>query len=1470
MATSRSRGASGSRGGRTGTVSGDYYNDESPDVILPTPPPGSPRGRGAGRGSGGSGSARSGGGASRGGAKSGGSASGRGTGGGRAGTASGKSGTRSGKAGGQPGGKSGAAGGRGKASGRRPGTTGRRGGARRSGTAKKGAPPTQNLLIVLTAWLFRAIAMAWFLVAGVVGGIVRRFGRNARALHPDHQRDGLGLIFLGLAIVFAAAVWARLQNTAFDGIYTLTSSFVGEGAFTVPIMFGLIGWRFMRHPDRNAALPPAEIGWTALLIGVLGLLHIAKGVPTLSHPGGWPAVRTAGGLVGMAASWPLDKGLTVWVATPLLGLVAAYGLLVITGTPVRGVPERLKELKALFGYSVDDWNDQEFAGEDDDMSVEGRKRRGEISRGAIRLKGALESGDQRRPYDPQVLVTDDRRTGRAGAPAARIPEARIGEGLLEDLGFTTGPGQAPAAEDKPAAYQPADPEPVPVTPPAALRVAVSPTPVLPGEQLTLSGAAAGVYTLPPPAMLREGSPHKARTKANDKVVADLQDVFEQFKVDATVAAFTRGPTVTRYEIELDPGVKVERVTALAKNIAYAVKSAEVRILPVIPGKSAIGVEIPNADKEIVSLGDILRSDTAVADHHPMVVGLGKDVEGKTVLANLAKMPHVLVAGATGSGKALALDTPIPTPRGWTTMGDVQVGDEVFDEHGRPCMVTAATPVMYGRPCYEVEFSDGTVIVADAEHLWRTTTVAGRQQQGRPPKGAPHWSGAATARVAERTAQVLREPDRLVGTAEVLADVGAQFQHVLYQAIRDVPKAGRVIRPTYQRAGRVNGFWAQAYASHRVYPALAERVAVPAGSSRVREIDAAPVTTEEIAASLRYQGRANHSVALCGPLDYPESELPVAPYTFGCWLGDGKTGSAGITTADEEILDQIRNDGYLITRQASSQMQYTMWNSPERGRRVADALNLAEQGMSVTQAAAHMGVGLSATLRAAAGRFPQGRRCDFTPSSPRRERYRTLREILREVGKKHIPEAYLYASIPQRRALLAGLLDTDGYCGPGGVVEFAVTNERLARNTMELVIGLGYKATLRTKPCRGRTEETSTVYTVAFTSHEPVFRLTRKLARQREVKTTSTTRQRYIVDVRPIESVPVRCIAVSSPSRLYLASRSCIPTHNSVCLNGLITSVLMRSAPDEVKMILIDPKRVELSIYEGIPHLMTPIITSPKKAAEALEWVVGEMETRYDDLAAFGFRHVDDFNKAVRAGKLTLPPGSERELRPYPYLVTVIDELADLMMVAPRDVEDSIVRITQLARAAGIHLVIATQRPSVDVVTGLIKANVPSRLAFATSSLADSRVILDQPGAEKLVGQGDALFLPMGASKPLRLQNAFVSEKEIREVVEHCKQQQQVEYRPDVAAAPEKAREVDGEIGDDLELLIAAAELIITSQFGSTSMLQRKLRVGFAKAGRLMDLLESRGIVGPSEGSKARDVLKRPDDLDEVLASLRGG
>ena len=824
-------------------------------------------------------------------------------------------------------------------------------------------PKTADPILILFGWLGSLLAGVWMVAAHAVGGVARAFGNHARDMDPLHRRDGVGLAYLAGAIVVAATTWFRMDNLIGRAMSDLIRGLFGSAAWLLPILLGLLAWRYLRHPERNAQTGRMVIGWTAFMLGALGLIHIAAGTP---HPSaGAIAMRSGGGLIGFAVSAPLVAALTPWAAAPLLALVSGFGLLVITGTPLHRVPDRLNELRA-FTQRPEPGQDPADGTED----AAGGLR--PLTRGRKRPQ-AIEAGDHHRPYDTPIVGDGPGGRPRRGGAAVKPeedsaePAADPDESLLDALGF--GP---PASGGQPAA-----PDGAPADRSAPAEAAKPGRGGVPGEQLTLAGSAESSYVLPPVVLLKPGTAPKARTQANDRVVAALTEVLDQFEVDARVTGFKRGPTVTRYEIELGPAVKVERVTQLTKNIAYAVKSADVRIISPIPGKSAIGVEIPNADKEIVSLGDVLRSPAAVNDHHPMVVGLGKDVEGRTVVANLAKMPHMLIAGATGAGK-------------------------------------------------------------------------------------------------------------------------------------------------------------------------------------------------------------------------------------------------------------------------------------------------------------------------------------------------------------------------------------------------------------------------------------------------------------------------------------------------------------STCINGLITSVLLRAAPEYVRMVLVDPKRVELAIYQGIPHLITPIITNPKKAAEALQWVVGEMDRRYDDLAAFGFRHIDDFNKAVRAGKLTAPPGSERVFTAYPYLLVIVDELADLMMVAPRDVEDAVVRITQLARAAGIHLVLATQRPSVDVVTGLIKANVPSRLAFATSSLTDSRVILDQPGAEKLVGQGDCLFLPMGASKPMRLQNAFVTEKEIREVVAHCKDQEQPTYRDDVEAPEGAKREIDADIGDDLELLLQAAELVIRTQFGSTSMLQRKLRVGFAKAGRLMDLLESRDIVGPSEGSKARDVLVRPEDADSVIDSLRGG
>ena len=328
---------------------------------------------------------------------------------------------------------------------------------------------------------------------------------------------------------------------------------------------------------------------------------------------------------------------------------------------------------------------------------------------------------------------------------------------------------------------------------------------------------------------------------------------------------------------------------------------------------------------------------------------------------------------------------------------------------------------------------------------------------------------------------------------------------------------------------------------------------------------------------------------------------------------------------------------------------------------------------------------------------------------------------------------------------------------------------------------------------------------------------------------------------------------------------------SSLINSFITSILMRADPDEVKLVLVDPKRVELVHFADLPHLLVPVIVHPKRAAEALAWVVREMEQRYELLAMVGVRDIDGYRAGMEEETLRIPPGQEDRVVDFPYLLVVIDELADLMMVAPRDVEDAICRIAQMARAVGIHLVVATQRPSVDVVTGLIKANIPSRIALMTSSQADSRVILDMNGAEKLVGHGDLLFAPSSASKPARLQAAWVTEKEIQAVGDWVRDQRSAEYAMSVEGLgkPPTEGEEPGGLGGDDELLEQAAELVIRSQLGSTSMLQRKLKVGFARAGRLMDLMEDRGIVGPSLGSKARDVLVTPEEWEESRAAPTG-
>lgn len=767
--------------------------------------------------------------------------------------------------------------------------------------------------------IIKGLMWAWRGLGHLLGSVVRSLGNGAKDVDPALRIDGIGFLFFALALISAAGSWFKVDGWLTSAFLFVTESLFGAGHLIWPLFFLWLSIRSLRNPTEIQETSRISIGILGLVISLLGLWHIAQGAPGFDD--GALAMNQAAGFFGVIITSPLISGVSTGFAIAILILFTFFSLLIITKTPLKQVPARIMSLVSL---------------------IKNRMPVREEKSEAIELDSY--AADE--PFETIAVVESD----------LQDDTEEIEENFEDDDTAEIQVVQKPLYE----------------TDDKALIELVRETPTPVGDvELPLEVP----YTLPDASLLTQGVAPKANTKANETIKAALMGVFEEFDVDAEVTGYLRGPTVTRYEVELGTGVKVERITQLAKNISYAVAHSDVRILSPIPGKSAVGIEIPNSDREVVVLGDVLRSNVARAEHHPLTVALGKDVEGGYVVANLARMPHLLVAGATGAGK-------------------------------------------------------------------------------------------------------------------------------------------------------------------------------------------------------------------------------------------------------------------------------------------------------------------------------------------------------------------------------------------------------------------------------------------------------------------------------------------------------------SSCINSLIASLLMRATPDEVRLVLIDPKRVELAPYEGVPHLITPIITNPKKAAEALQWVVKEMDNRYDDLAAFSFRHIDDFNKAVRDNKIKLPPDSKRVLKPYPYLLVVVDELADLMMVAPRDVEDSIVRITQLARAAGIHLVLATQRPSVDVVTGLIKANVPSRLAFATSSVTDSRVIIDQGGAEKLVGQGDALFLPIGASKPIRVQGAFISEAEIRKVVSHCKSQADPEYREDINQVKLSANAADSDIGGDLDILLQAVELVISTQFGSTSMLQRKLRVGFAKAGRLMDLMESRGIVGPSEGAKAREVLVQPEELASTLASIR--
>ncbi|SCG79174.1 replicative DNA helicase [Micromonospora echinaurantiaca] len=514
---------------------------------------------------------------------------------------------------------------------------------------------------------------------------------------------------------------------------------------------------------------------------------------------------------------------------------------------------------------------------------------------------------------------------------------------------------------------------------------------------------------------------------------------------------------------------------------------------------------------------------------------------------------IIVAGRPGLGKALALDTPLPTPDGWTTMGEIAVGDQLLAADGSPTTVTAAFDVMHDRPCYEVEFSDGTVIVADAEHLWKTTTRASRRQEAARP--TRYWSEASLARVRAAYATVGDEPHRLVTLSQAAEHVGAEFRNVLHTVAREVGANGRVSRPV-TRAGKVRNWSAPGYPAGALLGGLLARAErqVNAGS-RVRHDGV--VTTAQIAATLRTDTadrRLNHAVANCGALQLAERDLPVPPYTLGVWLGDGHTGASRFTTADAEVVTLVERDGFVV--RPSGRMVY--------------AIHLPTPAPSVDRRCVDCG-GSTRALRENRATV----RC-----ADCHDRKGSFLGLLREAGvasEKHIPQSYLRASEAQRRALLAGLMDTDGTVAPAGNLQYTSTSRRLAEDVRELVVSLGYRCTVNERPVSGRSAASSTAYTLNFSTPDTVFRLERKraahAARRRTASDVRTT-SRFIVDVRPVPSVPVRCVTVDNPDHLYLASRSMIPTHNSTASMDFARNAAIR-ANQAAAIFSLEMSKVEI-------------------------------------------------------------------------------------------------------------------------------------------------------------------------------------------------------------------------------------------------------------------------------------------------------